>query len=90
MSWMGWSIGNGKDIKIGVDPIAGSSSVYILPEDLRLYLEDYDISSLADAHIIGTNYITQQYWLSAEELELEGDWKVKWNNYIGGLTHGCI
>ena len=48
------------------------------------------ITSLADAHYNGSNYISQEYWLSAEELELEGDWKVKWNNYIGVLTQGFI
>ena len=65
-------------IKIRVDPIAGSNFAYILPEDLRDYLEDYGISSLADAHYNGPNYISHQHWLSAEELDLDGDWKVEW------------
>ena len=43
-------MGNGKDIKIGVDPIAGLNSDFVLPRDLRAYLEDFGISSLADAH----------------------------------------
>ena len=77
---------DGKDIKIGVDSIDGSNSAYILPEGLIYYLEDYRITSLADAHFNGTNYISQQYHLSIEELELKGDWKVMWNNYIGGLS----
>ena len=53
MSWitkyLGWKIGNGKNIKVGIDPIAGVFSEYILPEDLRMYLEDYGILNLSDA-----------------------------------------
>ena len=53
ISWitrcLGWKTGNGKAIKIGIDPIVGLSSDYILPEDLRLYLEDYGILHLLDA-----------------------------------------
>ena len=45
MSWitrcLGWKTGNGKNIKIGLDPIAGVSSDYTLPEGLRLYFKDY-------------------------------------------------
>ena len=43
-------MGNGKDIKIGVDHIASLNLDFILLEDLRDYLEDYVISSLVDAH----------------------------------------
>ena len=53
MSWitrcLGWKIGNGKNIKVGIDPIAGVSSEFTLPEDLRLSLEDYGILTLSDA-----------------------------------------
>ena len=83
-------MGNGKNIKIGVDPIAVLDSDFTLLEDLRVYLEDYGISSLADAHYCGIDHIAQQYWLTAEELDLDGDWKVLWTNYIEGLSHGCI
>ena len=45
MSWITrcieWKIGNGKNIKVGLDPIASVSSDYTLPEGLRLYLKDY-------------------------------------------------
>ena len=42
-------MGNGKNIKIGVDSIAGLNLDFVLLEDLRAYLEDYGISSLAYA-----------------------------------------
>ena len=54
LSWLtrclGWKVGNGQSIRIGVDPIAGLNSNFVLPEDLRIYLEDYDITTLMDAH----------------------------------------
>ena len=45
---LGWKTSDGKLIKIGIDPIAGVSSDYTLPVDLRLYLEDYGIVTLAN------------------------------------------
>ena len=54
MSWitcqLGWKVGNGQKIRLGVDPIAGLNSSYLLSEDLRDYLVDYGISNLAEAH----------------------------------------
>ena len=42
--WIGkgiiWKVGNGSDIHLGVDPVVGLSNSYILPVDLRAYLED--------------------------------------------------
>ena len=52
LSWitrcLGWKIGNGMNIKVGIDPIAGVSFDYTLPEELILYLEDYGILTLSD------------------------------------------
>ena len=51
--WIGkgilWQVGNGSDIRLGMDPIVGLGNSFILPEDLRSYLEDYGISTLAQA-----------------------------------------
>ena len=94
MSWitryLGWKIGNGKNIKVGIDPIAGVSSEYTLPEDLRSYLEDYGILTLSDALNRGIVTSSTDYWISTDELELCGPWKEAWNNYIKGLQHGGI
>ena len=40
-------MGNGLNIDLGIDPIAGLDSSFFLPEDLRDYLSDYGITSLA-------------------------------------------
>ena len=94
MSWitrcLGCKTGDGKLIKIGIDPIAGVSSDYTLPVDLRLYLEDYGIVTLADALNRGEGCSSSDYWISADDLELDGHWKAVWTNYIKGLMHGGI
>ena len=63
-------------------------STFILPRDLMDYLEDYGISSLAQAR----NHTSSAsgYWFSYEELDLSGEWKIAWDNYIRGLEYGCI
>ena len=94
MSWitryLGCNIGNGKNIKVGIDPIADVSSEYTLPEDLRSYLEDYGILTLSNAHNRGIATSSTDYWISADELELGGLWKEAQSNYIKGLEHGGI
>lgn len=94
ISWitrcLGWKVWNGRSIKISIDPIVGLSSDYILPEDLMIYLEDYGIAYLSDAHNSGIGASSHAYWLTAEDLDLGGHWKETWSNYIDGLPHGCI
>ena len=75
--WLGhhlaWQVGNGRDISIGVDPLIGIPHSYLLPEGLRTYLEDLDITSLARAH--NSLPDAQHYWYTVEELLLDGEWK---------------
>ena len=70
--YLGWKVGNGKRIKIGVDPVAGLNSPFVLPEDLRSYLEDYGITSLYHARNFGVGASSQSYWLTVEDLKLGG------------------
>ena len=53
LHWLGhhlaWQVGNGSDILIGVDSIISAHSSFILPEELRSYLEDLDIRTLSQA-----------------------------------------
>ena len=89
ISWLGrgliWMVGDGKNIRIELDPIAGLDSCFLLPRDLCDYLEYYSITSLIHAR----NYSlgTPSYWLTASDLDLGGDWHHIWNNYIKGLEH---
>ena len=51
LSWVGcglsWKVGNGEDIRVGIDPIMGTEELVVLPQELRDYLEDYGIVTLA-------------------------------------------
>ena len=54
LSWitrcLGWKTRNSQSIKNRVHPIVGLSNDYVLPEDLRIYLAYYGITSMEDAH----------------------------------------
>ena len=73
---------------IGTYPLVGSDSQLFLPFDLRDYLEDYGITTLH--HACNISHGSQGYWLAADDLELGGDWKILWENYISSLEHGRI
>ena len=53
LPWIGkgliWDVGNGSTIRLGADPVVGLGSSYILPIDLREYLEYYGIVTLDQA-----------------------------------------
>ena len=66
----------------------GQGSSFLLPLDLREYLEDYGISTLDQARNLTT--FAQNYWFSVVDLDLDGDWKTLWENYIAGLEYGRI
>ena len=58
----------------------GNPASFPFPDDLRTYLEDLGITTLAHAH--NTFPDAHHYWFTAEELYLEGDWKNVWNSFI--------
>ena len=92
LSWLGkgilWHVGNGSAICLGVDPVVGMGTSFILPHDLRDYLEDYGICTLAQAR--NQTSFASGYWFLADELDLCGDWKTHWKNCIRGLEYGRI
>ena len=79
---------NGESISLGADPFIGMGSSFILPRDLRDYLEDFGICTLAHARN-QTSFATG-YWFSSEDLDLIGEWKTTWDNFIRGLEYGRI
>ena len=92
LPWIGkgflWNVGDGSAIRLGVDPVVGLGSSFILPRDLRVYLEDYGIVSLAQAR----NHTSSAtgYWFTTDELDLGGEWKILWDNFIRGLEFSRI
>ena len=92
MPWIGkgilWQVGNGSDIRLGVDLVVGLGSSFILPGDLRAYLEDYGICTLAQAR--NKTSFASGYWFNADELDLCGNWKTLWQNFVRGLEYNRI
>ena len=77
-------MGNEEDILIGIDPIIGVPFSHNLPDELRSFLEDLDINTLSQAR--NTLPDSQHYWYMAEELCIDGVWKVAWDAYMRGLN----
>ena len=72
-SQLGWKMGNGLKIRLGVDPIARHNSQYLLSEDLRDYLFDLGISNLAQAQNLDVCGFDGSNWYTAFDLYLGGD-----------------
>ena len=83
-------MGNGHHISLGVDPILGLNSSFLLFEDLRLFLEDVGLHTLRDAFFVNQAAPRLSYCLSSDGLNLGGRWKKEWDEYISSLTHGGI
>ena len=65
-----WQVGNGREICVGADPIVGMDRSFIPSDELRLYLEDYGISTLDQA----INYSTG-VWFTVEGIDLCDVWR---------------
>jgi len=89
LHWIGqgliWQVGKGTEVIVGADPIVGLGSSFILPYELRTYLDDYGINTLAQA----INHDTG-LWFTAEELDLCDVWSLQWSTYIKGLEYNRI
>ena len=85
---MAWQVGKGSDVIVGIDPIVGTSTGFYLPEDLRSYLQDLDICTLAQAH--NTQSDAKGYWYTAEELNLGGYFINLWTDFTEGLNGAGI
>ena len=87
LPWLGsnlaWQVGNRKDVLIGVDLVIGVPTSLSLPDGLRTFLDDLDITSLSQAR--NTLPDSQHYWYSTEDLCIAGEWKEAWEAYTRGL-----
>ena len=73
-SQLGWKVGNGLKIRLGVESIAGHNLQYLLSEELRGYLYDLGISNLAQAQNLDVCGLDGSNWYTASDLYLGGDW----------------
>ena len=66
----------------------GSAASLSFPEDLRTYLEDLNISTLAQAH--NPCSVDRHYWYSASDLDLGGIFESVWNDFTFELAASGI
>jgi hypothetical protein len=83
--WLVWNPGNGRDIRIGADPMVGSQHYYKLSGNLITTLKQKGIISLANVEIadVENSFITR--WKKVDLLGLVGEQKDEWDKYIKGL-----
>ena len=82
-SQLGWRVGNDLKIRLGVDPIAGHNSLYLLSAELRDYLIDLGISTLAQAQNLDGSGPVGTNWYTASDLYLGGEWDEQWSTFAG-------
>jgi hypothetical protein len=85
-----WKPGNGRDIRIGADPMVGSHSYYKLSRNLILTLKAQGIEFLAQAGSSDLEVSNHTSWKKDETLGLEGEQKEEWTNFIKGLVGSGI
>ena len=69
---LGSRVGDGCLIILGIYSIAGLNTNYMLSLELLTYLNNYGICTLNLVHNTGEGTATNSYWLTADDLELEG------------------
>ena len=79
-------MGNGLKIRVGIDPIAGLNSQYILSKELRHYLTDLGITHLAHALNLEGCRLDGTVWYSASDLLLGGIWADQWTSWVNPRT----
>ena len=65
-----WRVGNGLNVRIGIDLIVSINAPYLLPADLREYLADYGITHLTQAQNLDFGSHCENFWYSAANLNL--------------------
>jgi hypothetical protein len=85
--WLAWKPGNGKYIRVGLDPLIGSHNYYKLSENLISLLHSKVIYTLDQVVYDESGLTNICNWKNTDALELTGEQKVEWENYVKGLKH---
>ena len=81
-TWIAWEIGNGKSIRIGLDPWPGAREDYRLPQLVLNKLGEKRCYKLAGAKVQIPDYTGRTRWREASEFQLEGEEVELWEDYI--------
>jgi hypothetical protein len=87
---LAWKVGRGDQVRIGTDPWPGSGNAHSLPQAILDHLHTqgyYKLNQIVDP---GSTNIWHQGWYNSDFLEMEGEFKLHWDNYIFSLQRGHI
>jgi hypothetical protein len=82
---LSWNLGSGHLIALGKDWILGMGDNSFLSIHLQDALRDKDIQTLAQMRNPFNDQTTSSYWLTSDELGLEGDLALEWEMYRRAL-----
>lgn len=81
---LAWRVSSGEKIVVGMDPIAGCDSDFIMFHDTLNYLKEIGYTSLSQIRNPRLGY-GGSYWYSAKDLGLVGTRQLEWEHYISRL-----
>ena len=67
-NWTTWEIGNGRSVRLGIDPWVGVGEDFRLPQSILIKLNEKRCYKLADVQIQLPNQIGRTRWKDANEL----------------------
>ena len=88
--WLVWSVGNGHQVKLEMDPWMGVGSCCKLFVCWRNVLLEKGLLVLDDCYLVGGLSVGRKKCLSDEELDLSCDFELEWNYYVSNLRHCFI
>lgn len=77
-----WRIGNGRLIRIGLDPWVGCRGGHVLSVELRTFLAARGCHFLADIEDPGSSTLWHQGWISAQRLEISDELQGAWEDFL--------
>ena len=89
-TWIAWEIGNGRSIRLALDPWTAAREAYRLPQLVFNKLGEQRCYKLVDAQIQLPDQIGRTRWKGAIELQLEGDEVECWQGYIKLLESNYV
>ena len=89
-TWIAWEIGNGRSIRLGLDPWAGAGENYRLPQLVLNKLGEQRCYKLVDAQVQLPNQIGKTRWKGDVEFQLEGEEAECWKYYIKMMESNCV
>lgn len=76
--------------RIGLDPWIGCGNIYRLPDDLRSFLRDNNITHIGHIADLERSTPFQQAWKTAPRLNIPHQWTQHCNTFIRALTEAHV